>query len=471
MRALISTLRFRITLLYVIVFGMTLLIFCVATYVVYQRNQAADLDAFLYRRAQDIAGNISFDARGQINIDPFRNEYIELRKPDGKSFARSNNLHSHSFSLSDQLLSQLQQGRPVYTTIFSSKNSQVFWGEGNLRLLSIPLIAQGQLQTILQLGMSAHIYEKSLVRLRTALFLIGIPLTLLLAGTGGWWLAGRAFRPINKIIAATQHLGADRLGERLPVPEVDDELKRLSLTLNEMLDRLEKAFKSQQRFVADASHELKTPLTIMQGELDILRQQPRSVEEYRTFLASASDELQRVSQIIQNLLLLARADSGKPLELKNDVRLDEVILTVMERLQFFVKQSQVQLSIKITENLSEGALTIRGDEDLLASLFFNLIHNAIKHSSAGQTVEIHLSLSMRGPWVAIRDYGTGIRAEDLPRIFDRFHRAASPTRRGVTGTGLGLAIARWIAEAHQAKISVESKPAEGSTFTVLFTSA
>ncbi len=487
---LFSTLRFRITLLHIAIFGMTLLIFSTVLYVVYQRSLAADFDKAIYNRALGIKSSISIDPFGRIEINrvlmaesgklfPFQsgNEYIEIRTPDGKPFAHSENLAQTSLPLDPDTLALLQQSRFVFATIPQSGKIPPFLGEGNLRLLCMPLISRGEIKLLLQLGVSTYAHDKSMTGLRTAIFFVGVPVTLLLTGAGGWWMAGRAFLPINRIVSAAQRLGAERLNERLPVPEVEDELQRLSVTLNEMLERLERAFKSQERFVADASHELKTPLTILQGELDVLRQQPRSVPEYQEFLSSASEELRRLSQIIHNLLLLARADSGRPLELKREVRLDEIVLEVVERLQSFAGRSQVKLTVSIHEpavpagkdTVDERSwLAIRGEADLLASLFFNLVHNAIKHSAAGQTVEIRLEPALDGTRVAVRDFGTGMRPEELPRIFERFHRAENPTRRDVKGTGLGLAIVRWIAEAHGAQISVESKPAEGSVFTVTF---
>lgn len=485
MRAIVSTLRFRTTLLHVAVFGLTLLAFGAVIYTVYARNQRDEFDGVIYNRAVGVARSISIDTQGQIEINnalieesgrafPFQfgNEYIELRATSGAPFARSKNLGTNSLPLAPPVLALLQQGQFAYVTFPGNGPNTPFWGHGDLRVLSRPLAAQGQVQLLLQIGVSTQALDQSLARLRTALFLVGIPITLLLTGAGGWWLAGRSFAPINRIITAAQHLGVERLEDRLPVPGAEDELRHLSLTLNEMLDRLERSFKSQQRFVADASHELKTPLTILQGELDVLRRQPRSPAEYQAFLASASEELQRISQIIHNLLLLARADSGRPLPLKADVRLDEVALEAIERLQSFAARGQVKLSMKIGggDDVEEDKpwLGVRGDTDLLASLLFNLVHNAIKHSSAGQTVEIRVEPSGTGARVSVRDEGTGIRVEDLPHIFERFHRAENPTHRDATGTGLGLAIAKWIAEAHGATLRVESKPAEGSTFTLEF---
>jgi len=484
MRALFSTLRFRITVLYIAVFGIILLTFSTILYWVYQRNLAADFDRFLYNRGVGIARSIEIDLSGQLAINqtllaesgklfPFQsgNEYIEIRNSAGKSIAHTTNLGKESLPFTPDML---QRAHALDSTFATYKSYEIpdYLKQGDLRLVCLPLSTHGNLQIILQLGVSTHVYDRSLARLRTTLFFIGVPVSVLLAGIAGWWLAGRAFRPINRIINAAKQLSAEQLEARLPVPPADDELRRLSETLNQMLERLELAFKSQQRFVADASHELKTPLTILQGELDVLRQQSRSPEEYRAFLASASEELHRLSQIIQNLLLLARADTGRPLRSKQPVRLDEVLLEVVERLHGFAQRSQVKLAFRIEEKssteLSDQALTVPGEPDLLASLFFNLVHNAIKHSAAGQTVEITIETPPEGPLVRVRDHGTGIRPEELPHIFERFHRAENPSRRDVSGTGLGLAIAKWIAEAHQAGIRVESKPAEGSLFEVAF---
>lgn len=490
MHPIFSTLRFRTTVFHVIALGAILLIFSTALYLGYRRHLMESLDQALYSRAQGIAQNISINSRGEMEINRtliagsgklspllFGDEYIEVRAPDGRSLARSSTLGGHSLPLDPVTLAALQQGRFVLSTIPVPQETRPLREQGDLRLLCMPLVAHGQVQMVLQFAAGTQAYETSLVRLRVAIFLVGVPIALLLGGAAGWWITGRAFLPINRIIAAARNLGAERLHERLPVPGAEDELRRLSHTLNDMLDRLERAFKSQERFVADASHELNTPLTILQGELDVLRQQPRTAEEYREFLASASEELQRISQIIQNLLLLARADSGRPLELKHAVRLDEIVLDSVERLQSFARRNQVSLAVRIegATVTGDGAeaddkpwLNVRGEADLLASLFFNLIHNAIKHSTAGQSVHVRVEPGEPGARVAIQDFGTGIPADEQSRIFERFHRAANPTRRPVTGTGLGLAIARWIAEAHRASIRVESKPAEGSTFTVIF---
>lgn len=473
------TLRFRVTLLHAGVFGAILLLFCGGLSFLYWRHETAEFDRLLLNRARGIAGSVAINALGQIEINealiaesgrllPYQagNEYIELRAPDGRSIARSRSLGSASLPFDHTAARAAANGAMSRGVARAIRGAKPFWGEGALRVLTLPLAAQGRLHLILQLGVSTHALDASLARLRALLFYAGIPAALLLASLGGWWMAGRAFRPVNRVLAGAQRLGAQRLGERLPVPDSDDELRRLALTLNRLLDEIERAFQSQQRFVADASHELKTPLTILRGEIEILRKKTPSPEESREFLRSASEELDRLTQTVENLLILARADAGRPLDRSRAVRLDEVAVQAVERLMPFARAAGVRCSVRVED--AAGEPLVGGDPDLLGSLVFNLLHNAIKHSAAGQTVEVAVTTDAGGSRVAVRDHGAGIRPENLPHLFERFSRARTPSPRGAEGTGLGLAISKWIAEAHDGRLEVESRPAEGSVFTATF---
>jgi signal transduction histidine kinase len=471
------TLRFRVTLLNAGVFGAILLLFCGGLYSLYHRNQAVDFDALVLNRAQGIARSVSINTTGQIEINealiaesgrllPYQvgNEYIELRAPDGRSIARSRSLGPASLPFDQATLRAASSGTMSHGEARAIRGAKPFWGEGALRVLTLPLVAQGRVHLILQLGVSTHALDASLARLRTILFYAGVPVSLALAFLGGWWIAGRAFQPVNRVLEGARRLGAQRLGERLPVPRTDDELRRLTLTLNRLLDEIERAFQSQQRFVADASHELKTPLTILRGEIEVLRRKEPSPEEAREFLASAAEELERLTQIVENLLLLARADAGRPLNRSLPTPLDEVAVQAVERLMPFSRAASIRCTVNVDD--SSGDPVVGGDPDLLASLVFNLVHNAIKHSAAGQPVEIFVGVAGGACRVSVRDHGMGIRPENLPHLFERFSRARTPSPRGTQGTGLGLAISKWIVEAHGGHIEVESRPAEGSTFTI-----
>jgi signal transduction histidine kinase len=471
------TLRFRVTLLNAGVFGAILLLFCGGLYFLYWRHQTADFDVLVLNRARGIARSVAINAVGQIEINealiaesgrllPYQvgNEYIEIRAPDGRSIARSRSLGAASLPFDQAALRLAAAGRTSHGEARAIRGATPFWGEGTLRVLTFPLAAQGRVHLILQLGVSTHALDASLARLRTILFYAGIPASLLLASLGGWWIAGRAFRPVNRVLAGAQRLGAQRLGERLPVPDTDDELRRLALTLNRLLAEIERAFQSQQRFVADASHELKTPLTILKGEIEALRRKDPTPAEAREFLESASEELERLTQTVENLLILARADAGRPLDRSRPVRLDEVAVQAIERLMPFSRANGVRCTVAVDD--AAGEPVVGGDPDLLGGLVFNLLHNAIKHSAAGQPVAVEVAAAASTCRVTVRDRGAGIRPENLPHLFERFSRARTPSPRGAQGTGLGLAICKWIAEAHDGRIEVQSRPAEGSAFTV-----
>ena len=197
------TLRWKITVLYVVSFGITLIAFSAVLYFVNAGNQAGDFDKFLYNRAQAIARSISINVQGEIEINqaliaesgklfPFQfgNEYIEIRSPDGKTIARSKNLGSGSLPMDAGIMGLLQSGKFAFMTVPTAGQARPFWSQGDLRMVSVPLFANNQPQILLQLGVSTHALDQSLARLRNSLFFIGVPLTLLLAGAGGWWLAG-----------------------------------------------------------------------------------------------------------------------------------------------------------------------------------------------------------------------------------------------------------------------------------------
>jgi signal transduction histidine kinase len=495
MRSPQGHLRWRLRIVLLLIFGISFLLFSATASWVFRSRLQREFDVALSLRADEIRRNISIDASGHLNLPPMRTlshsqggaglfeirqEYVQVRSITGEFMAQSRNLQNARLPFPDSEFQLLRRGEPLYKTLDQVEDRSSFWGSGSLRILSLPLLAEGKAQAILQVASPLAQLDGLASRFDRSLMLAGIPVLLLGLFVGGWMLPRMVSRPIERLLAVTSRLNFQDFSTRIPL-EDDDALRDLRVMLNQLLDRLEKAFRSQERFVADASHELKTPLTILLGELEVLRKNPRSQSEYEQFLSSAYEELSRLSQIVQNLLILARADSGRALELKSEVRLDEVILDVIERLQAFARQSQVRLALTLHEPNSdpsgppdqnarphESWLLVQGDEGLLGSLFFNLVHNAIKYSAAGQSVGILIEAMPQGTRVAVRDDGTGIRPGELEKIFERFQRAENPSHRTVEGTGLGLAIARWIAEVHGARISVESKPAEGSTFSVFF---
>jgi two-component system OmpR family sensor kinase len=332
-------------------------------------------------------------------------------------------------------------------------------GAAAVRVLTWPVIDERRVIAVVRVGMS----EMNLQRTMSAFLLTmaGLfPLALFLAGGGGWFLANRALSPVDKMTQTARKIEAGRLHDRLQLSGANDELDRLGETLNEMLGRLEAAFTEMRQFTADASHELQTPLTILRGEIEIALRSKRSEEEYVEVMKSALEEIERISLLVEGLLLLARSDSGV---LKLDLRrLDLMIVTedVLDQLASLASSKPVSLSLGHVEPLPVSA-----DPLHLRRLLFNLIDNAIKYTPTDGSVKVSIEREDGWAKLSVRDTGIGIAPEDRDRVFQRFFRSAE-ARAAQGGSGLGLSIVKSIVEAHEGKIELESLPGKGSTFTV-----
>jgi heavy metal sensor kinase len=304
--------------------------------------------------------------------------------------------------------------------------------------------------------------ERFLAGLRRS-FRILIPLAATLALLGGVWLAGRALRPVRLMAAQAARIGATTLDERLPASARDDELGRLAASFNQLLDRLETAFAQQQRFMAEASHELRTPIAVVRGEADLALSQPHRDEgSYRETLRVVAGESRRLTQIVDDLFLLARADAGQLPVDHRPVDLAAVAATSCRALRTVAAQWAIRL-----ETSAEGAVTAWGDDGLLRRLVDNLVRNAVAHGRRGGTVTVRVSNGAEGVRLTVEDEGPGIAPEVRDRIFERFYRgpaarAAKPDQGG--GAGLGLAIARGIAEAHGGTVVLARTGPDGSVF-------
>lgn len=295
--------------------------------------------------------------------------------------------------------------------------------------------------------------------------LIASPLLLLIASAGGYWMSRRALDPVDRITRTADEIGALNLSERLPVRDTGDELDRLSVTLNSMFGRLEAAFHRITQFTADASHELRTPVAVIRTTAELARSKPRTQEEYASALDRILAESERTTRLIEDLMLLARADSGSDDLILEPINLGELVRETCAETSVLAEAAQVGF-----ETSSVSDCMVQGDEQSLRRLLLILLDNAIKYTQPGGHVYVSMGLceSSAGQRavVEVRDTGIGISADDLPRIFERFYRAAKDRSRKTGGAGLGLAIARWIAERHGGKVLVESTPGSGSVFRV-----
>jgi heavy metal sensor kinase len=300
---------------------------------------------------------------------------------------------------------------------------------------------------------------------RRTFYLIN-PLALLLASLGGYFLARKSLAPVITIANQCETIGAENLEERLPELDPHNELGRLVLSFNRLLARLQASFQTQRRFMADASHELRTPVAIIRGESEVaLSSELRTADEYRESLAIVQDEGKRLARIVEDLFTLARADAGQyPCETSN-MYLDETISHCVRSVDSLASQRGLELDYET----SAPELFFTGDEGLLERMTLNLLDNAIKYTARGGSIRVRLDRNGDSCRVAIADTGRGIPTEVQPRIFERFFRADPARSRdgGRNGSaGLGLAIARWIAELHGGTLVLEKSNSEGSTFVI-----
>ena len=293
------------------------------------------------------------------------------------------------------------------------------------------------------------------------IFLLLVPIALAVSVFGGLALAHKSLQPVDEITTRARRITAENLDQELPIPKVNDEIGRLTGTINDMIRRLHDSFAQVRQFSADASHELRTPLTVMRGEIELALRSTKTPGEYRTVLESSLEEILRMTSITDNLLLLAKAEQGTLEVHFSEVDLHELIDKLYENSEILTEQKHISVSLQ--ENTP---ITIVGDKDRLRQLFLNLVDNAIKYTPEGGTVTLAARRQNGSALFEVQDTGIGIPAEEVGKIFDRFYRVDKARSREQGGTGLGLSIAKWIAELHRGTISVTSELNKGSTFTV-----
>jgi signal transduction histidine kinase len=461
-------------------FGFTLLLFSAFVYQVFTSSHAREFDADLLNYTLDVGYALDVDLFGQISLShkfasqneklfPFElgETLIQVRARDGSILAHSSRLKGAILPLSRDSLSVLQSEQPEFRTISAKDAGAMGLHAEDYRLLNYYFEKAPGDALILQVAAPTRVLDRERHALLT-FFAVSIPLVLLIGIMGGVALSRRALAPVTAIIDKTRKLSAQRLSDRLPVPHTRDEIHELALTLNGLLDRLEESFVSQQSFVSDASHQLKTPLAILRGEIDLMLSRARSAEEIHQFLKSASEEVGYLSRVTEDLLTLARIDTGSRALQLSEVHIDEILVEAIARLQKIAATRDVDLAIHLSEADAES-YCVQGDSDLLRSLFEGIIENAIKYSpQGGGKVRVNLGNSFETPdsvEITIEDQGVGITKEDLPKIFDRFYRAER-AKTEQPGSGLGLTIAKRIIEVHQATIHAESEPGQGTTIRV-----
>ena len=454
-----SSLRSRLTLWYSALLGLPLIGFAVLCYLVFARTLQQRTDRFIgdaltaFARElvaeRRVAGGAAQAMRSTVDEVRFRDLHIAIldgagrvvsaTEPDSGGNARA----AAAFARAKQPLDQ-----PFAVTLNS--------GSASDRVIGRP-VAIGAQHVSLTGTYSLTENAAMLARIRRV-FLIAIPLLIACAAFGGYLLARRSLEPVAAMAQRAAAIGASTLGERLPVGG-GDELVGLARVMNDLLDRLERSFAQQRRFVADASHELRTPTAILRTEADItLSRAHREETEYRASLSVMQDAARRLTRIVDDLFLLARADSGHLVAGRRPIYLEDLVHDATRAVHSVAEQRGVRIGLG---ELVEAPF--QGDPDLLGRLLLNLLDNAIKFSPSGGTVTVAMAAGDRATAISVVDNGPGIPPEVHERVFERFFRvdvARSRSEASATsGAGLGLAIARHIAELHGGQLElVKSRP-------------
>lgn len=330
----------------------------------------------------------------------------------------------------------------------------------SLRFVSQRIEANGRVFRV-QMGLPIDQVNQTLILFRGYLLMFA-PLLLLAAASGGFWLSRKALSPVDALTRTARTINATNLSDRLEKLTTGDELQRLSDTLNEMLGRIEHAFIRVTQFTADASHELRTPISLIRTEAEIALRRSRGDAEYREALRHILLEAERTSGLVEELLSLARADSGRETLQITSVDLPAIVRDVSEQW----RELMAARNLRFTPEITGVEVNILGDRTALQRLLTVLLDNAAKYTPAPGTVELRLETTGSSAVIRVRDSGIGIALEDQPKIFERFYRVDKSRSRELRGAGIGLAIAQWIVQQHQGSISVQSSPGKGSTFLV-----
>jgi len=457
------SLRLRLTLWYT---GLLAVLLILVGGMVFSRVQASvqsGIDRELQQKGDQIVRLVTLSSGANVIIEPImalitstyeEGLYIQVRDNTRRVVFRSPNLSRATIELPEPYYQQAMQG---YAGFYNLSINQ----PDDLRVYFAPIVVDGKTTGIVQVArllspQMAVLHELS----NNLLFLFAI--ALLLAAGVGYWLTGVALHPINQATATA--LAITRTGNlkrRVPIrKQRSDEIGALISTFNEMLDRLEELFEKQKRFTGDISHELRSPLTTILGNLSLLRRAKDLPESEREdMLNEMYSEAERMHRLISDLLLLSQADSGLSIN-RAPVELDTLLL---ETYRLARRRAGDRLHIQLTH---EDQAVVMGDADRLRQVLDNLINNAIHYTPDGGRIELSLYCRNKEAIITVSDTGQGIAPEDLAHIFDRFYRADKARTRAAGGTGLGLSIVKWIVDAHQGRIEVESTPGEGSAFRI-----
>jgi heavy metal sensor kinase len=440
---MLSSLRARLLLWYTLILAVVIAGFAATSCYLFWRSLVLDIDERLRTSADTLVAGLYPTSSGDVDLVlP-----AEFRQVDGEvsSPATYYAVWNRDGELVDRSGGDVDVPRPAAVGM-------------RTRAAQRELVVSGPGSTLVLIGRDLHEARNDVLAFAGTAAAGGLA-ALLVSLLGGWFLVGRALAPVTRISQAAAAMSAGDLDARIAVERTENELEQVAVALNQAFDRLQLAIEGERRFTADASHELRTPLATISAEIDWALARERSGEEYRRCLDTARRAADRMRRLVERLLTLARADSGVSLQ-RAPVGLAPIVGDALGIVRPLAEQKHVTIETHLQ------AATVVGDRDRLTDLVTNLFSNAIQYNRDGGRVSVEVWPEGADACVRVRDTGTGISEQDLPRVFDRFYRADKARAAQSGGAGLGLAIAKWIVEAHGGRIACQSAIGQGTEVLV-----
>lgn len=475
-----QSIRFRIMVWYMLLLALTLSIFSFAIYGSFNKLLYDNLDDLLSSRAEGVgdsittywaakAGPASQDASGMTDFLKSAGNWVEEKRHDpelmsvfvqvsdksGERLIASKNMPSLE-TLPKDVLADVADGDDSFDVL---KGKTAEGKVERFRSYTKPVMENGRVEYLAQVVAPIGLLTLAVQNLMWALFLL-FPLTVILAGLPGVFLVRLTLRPIDAMVNTIKKATAENLKLKIHIPDTKDEIRRLADTFNDMIERLDKSFSSQQSFIQDISCELKVPLASLEEKFKTVLNKPSSSQEYDSILKYGLEEMKKLKKIIEELESLAKFDNYQMALEVRKVNISRLLGQVLDNIRPAADQKDIIIS-----SFLQDTVIIDGDEKQLKQLFMNLLDNAVKYTLRKGKITVSIHKDKKHAMATVSDTGIGVEDNELPYIFDRFYQI-NKSRASNGGFGLGLSIAKSVAELHKATIAVESRVGKGSTFSV-----
>jgi heavy metal sensor kinase len=458
------SLKFQLIVWYASLLAGGFILLGAAAYVALERYLVGALKESQLRRARQIAQLAREESKNSLlsNVGSeiearyapgLNDRFVRVSRENGEVLYLSSTPASLTFSPST-LPPPVWPSRPETVRRASLGNRR------EMLLTSHTLTLEGGARYLIETGALLDEVQQDL-RQWLILLIAGLPVVAAIAVGGGYFLIKRALTPVDQIAATAERIGSHNLSQRLPVANTGDELERLSITLNHMIQRLEQAFQHSRRFMADASHELRTPLTVLRGELEAFVAEPGLAPDMRERVGSALEELERLVNIVEGLFAISRLDAGEAQAESVKFDLGRLASSTTDQMSLLGEDKKIQITCTAANDV-----WVEGDRARMKQVVVNLLDNAIKYTPQGGAVDLNVLTRDGKAILEVTDNGIGIPKDSLPRVFERFYRVDEARSRELGGAGLGLSIVKSICTAHHGQVEATSSPGHGSIFRI-----